>query len=272
MTGNVLGRILVATRRRVSVQKEAEPEEVLARRIAAAPPPRHFSALFAGETALPAVIAEVKRASPSEGAYAMRHDPAATAGVYAAAGAAAVSVVTEPDFFAGSVAHLAAVRRAVGLPLLMKDFVVDPYQLSVARAYGADAVLLIAAALEDAALRRLIGQARGLGLSAFVEVHDAPQMERALAAGARLVGVNSRDLATLEVDLGRAFLLGQRYRRSGAALVCESGIRTRADLLAAGRAGFSGCLIGTSLMTADDPGSALAALVSPAGGEKEAVA
>lgn len=261
-TGNTLDRILAATRRRVAIQKEAEPERVLARRIASAPPPRHFSALFAGEPAFPRVIAEVKRASPSEGAYATRHDPATTARAYAAAGATAVSVLTEPDFFDGSIAHLAAVRRAVDLPVLMKDFVVDPYQLPVARAYGADAVLLIAAVLAGEELARMIARARALGITPLVEVHDAREMDRALSAGARCIGINSRNLATLEVDLDRALVLGERYRRAGAHLVRESGVRTRKDLSAAARAGFAGCLVGTALMKADDPGRALAALLA----------
>ncbi len=267
-TKGVLDRILAATRKRVAVQKEAEPERILARRIASSPPPRHFSALFVGESPFPRVIAEVKRASPSEGAYALRHDPAATAAAYAAGGAAAVSVLTEPDFFGGSIAHLAAVRRSVGLPVLMKDFVVDPYQLSAARAYGADAALLVASVLAGGELASLIGRARALGMTPLVEVHDAREMERALDAGARCIGVNCRNLATLAVDPERALSLGERYRHAGAHLVRESGVRTSEDLVASGRAGFSGCLVGTVLMKADDPGRALAALLA----REEAVA
>lgn len=265
---SVLDRILAAARMRVSIQKEAEPESLLLRRIASSPPPRRFLGLFVGEAPFPRVIAEVKRSSPSEGPYALRHDPASTARGYAAAGADAVSVLTEPDFFAGSVAHLAAVRRAVDLPVLMKDFVVDPYQFALARAYGADAVLLLASVPPDGGLRRAIDGARAFGLAPLVEVRDEREMELALAAGAPIVGVNSRDLATLDVDLEKAFAVGERYRSAGAPLVCESGIRTREDLAAAARAGFSGCLVGTALMKADDPGRALAGLLSRRGGAR----
>jgi indole-3-glycerol phosphate synthase len=189
-----------------------------------------------------------------------QYDPVAIARGYEAAGAAAVSVLTEPTFFDGALEHLAAVRAAVALPLLRKDFVVTEYQLHEARAAGADAVLLIVAALEPAALKTLAAHAAALGLDALVEVHDERELEVALEAGARIVGVNNRNLRTLEVDVEASERLIARIPREVIA-VSESGLRTRADLDRLRAAGYRAFLIGERFMGADDPGAALAELL-----------
>ena len=208
------------------------------------------------------VIAECKRRSPSRGILRMDYDPAAIARGYAAAGAAAISVLTEPTFFDGSLDDLRLVRAAVDVPVLRKDFIVDEYQLLEARAACADAILLIVAVLTDRRLQQLMSAADGLGLATLVEVHDGVELERALEAGARMVGVNSRNLKTLGVDTGILTDLARRIP-SDVVAVAESGLRTRADLARARDAGYRACLIGESLMTAPDPGAALAALRAP---------
>jgi indole-3-glycerol phosphate synthase len=206
------------------------------------------------------VIAECKRRSPSRGVLRADYVPASIAASYERGGAAAISVLTEPTFFDGDLAHLEAVRDAVSLPLLRKDFVVDEYQLVEARVSGADAVLLIVAALADAEMRRLMRSASGLGLDVLVEVHDDPELDRALDAGATLVGVNNRNLRTLEVDVDASFRLAARLP-AGILAVAESGLRTRDDLNRLAQAGYKGFLIGERLMTTPDPGAALAALL-----------
>jgi indole-3-glycerol phosphate synthase len=190
-----------------------------------------------------------------------KYDPAAIAVAYERAGAAAVSVLTEPTFFDGDLEHLRAVRAAVGLPLLCKDFVVDPYQIWEARAAGADAVLLIVGALEQPALVDLLGAARQAELDALVEVHDERELDRALEAGADLVGVNNRNLRTLAIDLDTSRRLASRLP-AGAVAVAESGLRTAADLRELQSRGYRAFLIGERFMAADDPGAALAALLA----------
>jgi indole-3-glycerol phosphate synthase len=170
-------------------------------------------------------------------------------------------VLTEPTFFDGALAHLAAVRRAVRLPLLRKDFIVDSYQLLEARANGADAVLLIVAALTDDRLAALHAEARALGMAALVEVHDVNEIERALAAGAEIVGVNSRNLRTLEVDRDAALRARARIP-SHVVAVCESGLKSQGDLLRWRGLGYQAFLVGERLMTAGDPESALRELVT----------
>lgn len=207
----------------------------------------------------PTVIAECKRASPSEGVIRPEYDPALTARQYKQAAAAAISVLTEPLHFGGSLDHLAAVRHAVDIPVLRKDFVVDEYQLVEARAYGADAVLLIVAALETSRLHDLLAAARDLGLSALVEVHAESEMNGLDLDHVDVLGVNSRDLQTFEVDLGRAerifASLPDRIVR-----VAESGIRTAEDAARLRGYGADAFLVGTHLMRQADPGRALAAL------------
>jgi indole-3-glycerol phosphate synthase len=208
----------------------------------------------------PRVIAEVKRRSPSKGDIRIDLDPAALAAAYAAGGASAVSVLTEPRHFAGSPDDLLAVRSAVGLPVLRKDFVTTAYQVWEARAWGADAVLLIVAALDPPALGDLLGETSAAGLDALVEVHTVAEAEVAAAAGASLVGVNARDLTTLEVDPNRFAEVRQRLP-AGTVLVAESGISDRAGVQAAADAGADAVLVGEALVRSDDPTTALRVLL-----------
>ncbi|MEA2521711.1 MAG: indole-3-glycerol phosphate synthase [Actinomycetota bacterium] len=229
----------------------ASPLDVttLAAQADAAMPPRSLTAALRGRT--PAIIAEIKRSSPSAGAIADA-DPRAQARAYADAGASAVSVLTEAHHFNGSLEDLRAVRTVIDLPLLRKDFLVDPSQVTEARAAGADAVLLITACLSDAELVAMLEAARGWGMDALVETHSARDLERALATNAELIGVNARDLETLEVDATRALAQLARIPADRVA-VMESGISTRAQVVAAVAAGASGILVGEALMRADDP-------------------
>lgn len=212
------------------------------------------------------IIAECKRRSPSRGVLSRAYDPASIARVYARAGAAAVSVLTEPTFFDGALAHLEAVRGDVALPLLRKDFVLDEYQIHEARAAGADAILLIAALLDAATLRRLANTASDLGLAAIVEVHTRHEMDAAAGIGAEIIGVNSRDLRTLTVDARVPDALVE-HRPPGCLMVAESGIRSRADIDRLASAGYDAFLVGERLMIAPDPGAALAGLLGTEAGE-----
>jgi len=215
---------------------------------------------FAGALDLPgsvAVIAEVKRRSPGAGAIRPGLDPVDVARGYALRGAAAVSVLTDRDYFGGGLEDLVAVKAAVGVPVLRKDFVIDPLQIAEARAAGADAILLIVRILDDALLTELLSAAGDHGLAALVEVHDGPELERAAAAGARLVGINNRDLATFETDLDVTVRLLDALPE-GCIVVSESGIRSRADVERLGAEGVHAVLVGESLLRADDPSEALA--------------
>jgi indole-3-glycerol phosphate synthase len=225
----------------------------------AMPPPRPFEAALRSATA-PALIAEVKRASPSVGEIRVDADPRALAQAYEAAGAAAVSVLTEPRHFQGSLADLTAVRSSIGLPVLRKDFHVEPVQLIEARAAGADAALLIAAAVSDDELTALLATAGDLGLEVLLEVHSDMDLERAVATSAPVIGVNARDLETLEVD-GPAALERLRRVPDDRVAVLESGVATRADVDAAVDAGASAILVGETLMRADDPARAVRKLL-----------
>ena len=260
-TSDLLGAIVAATRTRVAAAASRVPARDLEETIARAAPTKGFAASVS--RAGIRVIAECKRRSPSRGVLRQAYDPVSNARGYAEAGAAAISVLTEPTFFDGSLAHLTDVRAAVDVPLLRKDFVVDRYQLLEARAAGADAVLLIVAALEDAALVTLSHDAEALGLDVLVEVHDEDELERATRAGARLIGVNNRNLRTLTVDVDASFRLGPKMP-AGAVAVAESGLKTAADLVALAGVGYGAFLIGERFMTTPDPGAALAALLSEA--------
>jgi indole-3-glycerol phosphate synthase len=207
------------------------------------------------------VIAEVKRASPSRGAMADIDDPAALAGDYEAGGARVISVLTEQRRFGGSLDDLASVRRAVQIPVLRKDFVVSSYQLWEARAYGADLVLLIVAALDQPALVSLVERALSIGLLPLVEVHADEELERAVDAGATVIGVNARNLATLEVDRTIFARLAPRIPE-GIMKIAESGVRGPHDLLAYAAAGADAVLVGESLVTEKDPRAAVADLVT----------
>jgi indole-3-glycerol phosphate synthase len=207
------------------------------------------------------VIAEVKRASPSRGAMADIADPAALAGEYEAGGARVISVLTEQRRFGGSLEDLAAVRRAVQVPVLRKDFIVSSYQLWEARAYGADVVLLIVAALEQSALVSLVERAQSIGMLPLVEVHADEELERAIDAGATVVGVNARNLGTLEVDRSVFTRLAPRVP-DGVVKIAESGVRGPHDLLQYAAAGADAVLVGESLVTGKDPRAAVADLVT----------
>ena len=206
------------------------------------------------------VIAECKRRSPSRGVLRADYDAVSVAGGYAAAGAAAISILTEPTFFDGALDDLRAVRSAVDVPLLRKDFIISEYQLLEAKLAGADAVLLIVAALQQKELTSLIEQAAALGLDALVEVHDADELSRALDAGARIIGVNNRDLRTLAVDVHASEKVIARIPRHVIA-VSESGLRTAGDLLRLRQLGYRAFLIGERFMMQRDPGAELRALL-----------
>jgi len=212
------------------------------------------------------IIAECKRRSPSKGVLRAEYDPVAIARGYESAGAAAISVLTEPTFFDGSLDHLRQVRDAVTTPLLRKDFIVTEYQVLEAAATGADAVLLIVAALEDRALHRLLALATDLGLAALVEVHEADELDRALSARADIIGVNSRNLRTLAVGPATHDELGAKIPRDLIA-VAESGLRSPEDLQRLKALRYDAFLIGERFMTMADPGAALRSLMDATAGE-----
>jgi indole-3-glycerol phosphate synthase len=249
----------VADARAASERRAAAlPMAELRARAGDQPPARGFRTALAGKGM--ALIAEVKRCSPSKGELRPDLDAAALAGAYQRGGAAAVSVLTEPVHFAGSPSDLLAVRSAVELPLLRKDFVTVPYQVWEARAWGADAVLLIVAALAPALLDDLLAAAAAAGLDALVEVHTEEEAAVAAAAGAGLVGVNARDLASLRIDTGRLAQVAH-VLPAGATVVAESGISTRADVVAAAAAGADAVLVGESLVRSDNPAAMVADLL-----------
>ena len=222
-------------------------------------PPRFHAALLGGST-FP-LICEVKRASPSAGSIAHRADAPSRARAYVRGGARCVSVLTEERRFSGRLEDLAEVRAAVEVPLLRKDFVVDPYMVEEAALAGADAVLLIAGAVEPRLLAELAASARALGLDVLLEVVSEAEVESAATLEATLVGVNARDLETLEVDTQRFARLAPALRAPGRTLVAESGVQTAADLVALGRAGATAALVGESLMRAGDPEAAVRRLL-----------
>ena len=261
MSGSdLLGAIVAATRRITDVRRDREPLARLEQRAAqVVPRADRFEAALSRRGRVN-LIAECKRRSPSRGVLTAAYDPAAIARQYEDGGAAAVSVLTEPTFFDGSLDHLAAVRAAVDLPLLRKDFVVDEYQLFEARAAGADAALLIVAALDQPALVRLQQRARDLGLAALVEVHGEDELSRAIDSGARIVGVNNRNLRSLAVDVDASYRLAARIPRDVIA-VSESGLQSRADLEGLAAAGYHAFLIGERFMTDQDPAKAIGELI-----------
>ncbi len=261
-TSDLLAAIVAATRTRVAHAASRPAVDALVRRAAAMPSTRGFRAALGAPGMR--VIAECKRRSPSRGVLRAEYDPAAIARGYATAGAAAISVLTEPTFFDGALAHLQAVRAAVDVPLLRKDFIVDHFQLLEARACGADAVLLIVAALDDEALGQLMREARALDLDVLVEVHDEAELGRAVACGADLIGVNNRNLRTLAVDVDASVRLAAAMP-PGVLPVAESGLRSGDDLRRLHDVGYRAFLIGERFMTAADPGEALAGLLADAG-------
>ena len=259
-TPDLLDAIVAATRARVSAAIEREPRPLLERRAARrTPDAAGFTARLSRAGSIN-VIAECKRRSPSRGVLRVAYDPVAIAVGYERAGAAAISVLTEPGFFDGSLAHLDAVRAAVTIPVLRKDFIVDEYQLLEARAAGADAILLIVAALSDRELADLARCAAELGLAALVEVHDAGECTRALAIGARIIGVNNRNLRTLQVDLDASRTVASMLP-AGTIGISESGLKSSADLQAMKALGYRAFLMGERFMIEPDPGAALAGLI-----------
>jgi indole-3-glycerol phosphate synthase len=251
-----LADILARKRDEVAAARRAVPEADLRARARDRRPPRGFEAALSLQGGPARVVAEVKRASPSAGAIRAGLDAVAQARAYAAAGAAAISVLTDGPGFGGSLADLAAVREAVDAPLLRKDFVVDAYQLLEARAHGADAAPLIVAALDEGALRRLLAACGELGLAALVEVHDEPEVDAALRAGARIVGVNNRNLKTFVVDLAVSERLVPLLPADVRG-VAESGVRSAEDARRLRRAGAANLLVGEALVRAADPGALL---------------
>jgi indole-3-glycerol phosphate synthase len=261
---DLLEAIVAATRRTIALRKFREPVTALETRAARRQPQRErFHAALSAPSGIN-VIAECKRRSPSRGVLRRNYDPVAIAKSYESAGAAVISVLTEPSFFDGSLDHLNDVRSAVSVPLLRKDFIVDEYQLLEARAHGADAVLLIVSALSDDDLHMLQHQAHGLGLATLIEVHDAGELDRAVAADAKVIGVNNRNLRTLEVDTSASERLA-REMPAGVLAVSESGLRTTEELTRLRNLGYRAFLIGEHFMTASNPGDALGQVLGTAG-------
>jgi indole-3-glycerol phosphate synthase len=262
-SADLLATIVATTRRIVSVRESRESLDAVARRAASRTVrPGVFRAALSRSDRVN-IIAECKRRSPSRGVLRNHYDAVEIARSYEAAGAAAISVLTEPTFFDGALEHLSAVRAAVVSPLLRKDFVVSEYQLLEARAAGADAVLLIVAALSQHDLARLLSASRDLGLDALVEVHDAVESMRAIDVGAELIGVNNRNLRTLTVDVEASERL-MASMPSHIVAVSESGLKTASDLTRLRQLGYGAFLIGERFMVAADPGALLADLLEHA--------
>ena len=263
---HILEEIVWEKDREVTAARERVNLDQLKTQVAKLPATRDFVAALRASCRKPAVIAEVKKASPSKGVIREDFDPVAIAQGYAAGGASCLSVLTDKQFFQGGFEVLVAVREAVDLPLLCKDFILSPYQLYQARAAGADAALLIAAILSDQDLAYLQKVARALGLAVLVEVHDAAELERVLALdGVKLIGINNRDLASFTVDLATTEQLmerfGARVREQGALLVSESGLFNRQDLDRVVSAGADAVLVGEALMRQADVSAALETLI-----------
>jgi indole-3-glycerol phosphate synthase len=257
-TPDLLATIVAAARTAVADRAILCPIERLIEERTYAPRGAAFASALR-TTPAPRIIAECKRRSPSKGILRQHYSPGAHARAYAKAGAAAISILTEPTFFDGELSHLADVRAAVPTPLLRKDFIVTDYQVHESAVLGADAVLLIAAALSDEELRRLHALAGSLGLASLVEVHDRAELDRALAAGAGIIGVNSRNLRTLEMNLDVTVALAPAI--PGDVLrIAESGIRSAEDIRRLTTRGYDAFLVGERLITQPDPGAALEAL------------
>ena len=258
----ILDEIVANKRAELARARAAVPLDQLKPQLAAAPPVRDFFAALAngGAGSEIKLIAEVKKASPSQGLIRADFQPVEIARAYAAAGATCLSVLTDGTFFQGSLEHLRQIRAAVELPILRKDFVLDTYQLVEARAAGADAVLLIAECLDDCHLRKLHNEAIDLGLTPLVEFYEPANLPRVLAAGAQLVGVNNRDLRSFQVDLEHTIRLRNQVP-ADCVLVAESGIHTRDDVLRLQAAGVDAMLVGESLMRQPDIGVAVERLL-----------
>jgi indole-3-glycerol phosphate synthase len=262
---DVMRKILAAKRLEVEAARANVDDAEIRRRAARASPPRGFEEALRRRVASgrPAVIAEIKRASPSRGLIRADFDPVRIARSYEANGATCLSVLTDREFFGGSPGDLQAARAACRLPVLRKDFMIDPYQVHEARSWGADCILLIEDAAPDAELDTMARLAHDLGMDVLVESHDAAQLERALALPTALIGINNRDLRTFETRLETTLGLVARIP-AGRLLIAESGIATPADVATLQSGGVSAYLVGSAFMSADDPGGRLAELFSTA--------
>jgi len=256
----ILDEILARTRADLPARKERRPIETLAQAAAVRPPARSLRAALRQPGKVTA-IAEFKRRSPSLGWIRQKAEVTTVAAAYARAGAAALSILTDEPFFGGTLDDLARAREVVDLPILRKDFIVDEYQIVEARAAGADAVLLIVAALDDPTLRALYATCRRVGVEALVEAHDADEVARAAALGASIIGINHRDLKTFTLDRELALRLRAAISRD-VVVVGESGIRDASDLRRLGAGGIDAVLVGEALMRAHDPGGVLGALLA----------
>lgn len=256
----ILDKIVATKREEIAAARAALPESELRARIKDTPPRKDFFGALAADGPIK-LIAEVKKASPSKGVIRADFDPVAIAKIYEASGAACISVLTDVQYFQGSLDYLRAIRAAVNIPLLRKDFILDTYQLLEAREAGADGVLLIAECLDDCHLRKLHNEALELGLTPLVELYDPPNLDRVLAAGATLIGVNNRDLRTFEVDLHHTVRLRQQIPDE-CLLVGESGIATHEDVALLEQNGVDAILVGESLMRQPDIAAAVRRLLN----------
>ena len=259
---DLLEKIIAEKHKEIAVAKRSRPAEMLSEHIGAAPPVRDFAAALRPQSGMH-VIAEVKKASPSVGLIRSDFDPAAIARTYAANGAACISVLTDRPFFQGSLDDLIAVRNAVTIPVLRKDFFLDRYQVLEARVAGADCILLIAECLDDCRLRDLYFYASELGMESLIEIYEAENLDRVLKLEPALVGINNRNLRTFVTDLGHSIALAPRVPPD-CTLVSESGIDTRSDVLRLEQAGIRAILVGETLMRADDIGAKLRELLGSA--------
>ncbi|CCW36594.1 indole-3-glycerol phosphate synthase [Chthonomonas calidirosea] len=252
---SMLSEILATKRTEVAYRAEHTPLQLLQERLIDAPPPRDFVKALR-QLPGPTLIAEVKKASPSKGVIRADFDPIAIAKAYEANGAACLSVLTDEPYFQGKLDYLTSIREVVSLPLLRKDFIIDPWQIAESRAAGADAILLIVAALSPCLLRDLLHLSQEYGMAALVEVHDREELHEALDAGASLIGINNRDLHTFQTSLNVTFdLLAELPPDPNRTIVSESGIFTHDDVLRLGQAGVHSVLIGEALMREADVGA-----------------
>jgi len=260
----ILDKIIDARRESIAHRKRVLPDVALKIAVQKAEPPRDFPGALTQNAFN--IIAELKKASPSRGVIREDYNPALLAPQLENVGAAALSVLTEEEFFLGSLAHLKEVKKVTHIPVLRKDFIIDPWQVWEARAAGADTFLLIAAALDDITLRELLELGRSLKMEALVEVHSREELDRILAAGAKIVGVNNRDLRNFEVRLETSLELIDAIPDDCIA-VSESGLNSHADLARLHAAGFDAFLIGETVMKSPDPGTPLRALIGSANGQ-----
>ncbi|WP_078060317.1 indole-3-glycerol phosphate synthase TrpC [Desulfotomaculum copahuensis] len=264
----ILDRIIAQKKREVARRRELRPVGELEKVLAGLPPARPFKPALR-QPGRVALLAEIKRASPSRGWLCPGLRPAALARLYEQAGAAALSVLTDNYFFRGHAAFLPLIKRRVRLPVLRKDFIIDPYQLYESRCLGADAVLLIAAALSPEQMPALFRLAGGLGLACLVEAHTGEEVQRALDAGAEIIGINNRDLRTFHTDLSTTCRLRELITAPSVVVVSESGIATRRDVLALAACGVDAALVGEALVTASDVTGRIGELFGAADGRTQ---